>query len=206
MSPKDRWEKLKKGRMCFSCLEPRGVRKLRAFENHINVPKALKCSQCALWSEPNSLAPFSFFCKWKEHGESRASPSEIKDALESYIGRLEKRIVEANILVAVNFMFKANSTIEERRNLEEYGHAVKMFPQTPVIDSETGYRVMCENTAVGMDNVTSGFGEYNLEEVIREYRETASGDELEYILPQTVGRVKVHMLLGIKIQKSIQLF
>ena len=65
---------------------------------------------------------------------------------------------------------------------------------------------MCENTAVGMDNVTSGFGEYNLEEVIREYRETASGDELEYILPQTVGRVKVHMLLGIKIQKSIQLF
>ena len=145
MSPKDRWEKLKKGRMCFSCLEPRGVRKLRAFENHINVPKALKCSQCALWSEPNSLAPFSFFCKWKEHGESRASPSEIKDALESYIARLANGIVEANILMAVNFKFKANSTIEERRNFEESGHVENIFPQAPVIDSETGYRVMCEN-------------------------------------------------------------
>ena len=25
MSPKDRWEKVEKGRMCFSCLEPRGT-------------------------------------------------------------------------------------------------------------------------------------------------------------------------------------
>ena len=49
-----------------------------------------------------------------------------------------------------------------------------------------------------MDNVTSGFVEYNLEEVIREYIETVSGDVLEYILPQTVGGTKVHLLLFIK--------
>ena len=34
-------------------------------------------------------------------------------------------------------------------------------------------------TAVGMDNVTSGFGEYNLEEVIQEYKETTSSIESE---------------------------
>ena len=206
--------------------------------------------------------------------------------MESYIGKLANGIVEANILFAVNFMFKGNSTIEERRNLEESGHAVKMFPQTPVIESETGYRVMYENedicsessesliylmqnlrvgdlncltfyasganthlidgqlarleelqlisnkaialgvigggsirmeygsfrfnlgpgedgkyheiTAVGMDKVSSGFGEYNLQEVIKEYTEIAQGDELEYVLPQTVGGTKVHLLLGIK--------
>ena len=38
-----------------------------------------------------------------------------------------------------------------------------------------------EITAVGMDNVTSGFGEYNLEEMIKEYKESASRVELEYV-------------------------
>ena len=58
-----------------------------------------------------------FFCKPKEHADTRASPSEIKDALEGYIGKLANGIVAANILFAVNFMFKANTTIEEKRNL-----------------------------------------------------------------------------------------
>ena len=55
-----------------------------------------------------------------------------------------------------------------------------------------------EITAVGMDNVTSGFGEYDLEKVIQEYKETASDSESEFTLPQSVGGTKVHLLLGIK--------
>ena len=73
------------------------------------------------------------------------SPSEIKNALESYFGKLANRIVEANILFAVNFMFKANATVEEQRNTEKIGCAVRVFPQAPVIDSETGYRIRCES-------------------------------------------------------------
>ena len=49
-----------------------------------------------------------------------------------------------------------------------------------------------------MDNVTSGFGEYNLEEVIQENKETASSNESEFVLPQSVGGTKVYSLLGIK--------
>ena len=129
---------IRKGRMCFSCLGP----KLRICTNHSKVPKALKCAQCASWSESKSLALFSiFFCKQKEHGEWKAS--EIKSALEKYIGKLANAIVEANILFAVNFMFKGNA-IEYLGNLEESGHRVKTFPQAPVIDSETGHRVLCE--------------------------------------------------------------
>ena len=60
MSPKDRWEKLEKGRICFSCLEPRGT-----CANHSKVPKDLKCVQCALWGEPKILALFRIFCKRK---------------------------------------------------------------------------------------------------------------------------------------------
>ena len=53
-------------------------------------------------------------------------------------------------------------------------------------------------TAIGMDKVTSGFGEYNLEEVIKEHTEFGQGVELKQVLPKTVGGTKVHLLLGIK--------
>ena len=55
-----------------------------------------------------------------------------------------------------------------------------------------------EITAIGMDKVTSGFREYDLEEVIKEYTEFSQGEELEQALPKTVGGTKVHLLLGIK--------
>ena len=48
--------------------------------------------------------------------------------------------------------------------------------------------------AVGMENVTAGFGEYNLKEIAQEFRDTASPTELEYILPETVGGNKVYLL------------
>ena len=165
-------------------------------------------------------------------------------------------------------------------------HAMKEFPQAPVIESETGYRLMCEDkdictesaessiylmqnlrvgdsncltffdsganahlidgrmarqedlqlvssksvalgiigggsikteygsfrfnlgpgedgkyheiTAIGMDSVTAGFGKYDLKEVIKEYRSSATLEELDNILPETVGGSRVHLLLGIK--------
>ena len=87
MSPEDRWERLEKGRMCFSCLKPKGACKARKCTNYTKVPIILKCTLCALWAEPKGLAPFSiFFCKRKEHGDSRASSSELKSALDKYLG------------------------------------------------------------------------------------------------------------------------
>ena len=51
---------------------------------------------------------------------------------------------------------------------------------------------------VRMGNVTAGFNEYNLKEIVQEFKDTASPIELEYVLPETVGGTKVHLLLGIK--------
>ena len=45
--------------------------------------------------ESGTVQPF--FCKCKEHGDSRSSPSEIKSALEMYIGKLANGIAEAII-------------------------------------------------------------------------------------------------------------
>ena len=55
-----------------------------------------------------------------------------------------------------------------------------------------------EITAVRMKNVTAGFGEYNLKEIAQEFKDSASPTEMEYVLPETVGGTKVHLLLGIK--------
>ena len=55
-----------------------------------------------------------------------------------------------------------------------------------------------EVPAVGMKNVTAGFEKYNLEEIGQEIRAPANPTEMDYILTETVGRTKVHLLRGIK--------
>ena len=56
-------------------------------------------------------------------------------------------------------------------------------------------------TAVGMRNVTTGFGKYKLEEIGQEFRFSANSTQMSYILPKTAGGSKVHLLLGVKITR-----
>ena len=53
-------------------------------------------------------------------------------------------------------------------------------------------------TAVGIRNVTVGFGQFDLKKIGQEFRATANPAEMKYILPETVGGTKVHLLLGVK--------
>ena len=79
LSPLDRWEKIEKGRMCFSCLKPRSICKTRNCNNVASVSEILKCTFCASWVVSKRLAPFSiFFCKQKQHGDSRAPLADLK--------------------------------------------------------------------------------------------------------------------------------
>ena len=59
-------------------------------------------------------------------------------------------------------------------------------------------KIYHEITAVGMRNVTAGFGKYDLEEIVQEFRSKANLAEKCYILQKTVGGTKVHLLLGVK--------
>ena len=56
------------------------------------------------------------------------------------------------------------------------------------------YEVVC----VGMDDVTEGFGVYDLSEICKEYREQLGSEAKDVVLPQKVGGSRVHLLLGIK--------
>ena len=55
-----------------------------------------------------------------------------------------------------------------------------------------------EVVCIGMNDVTAGFGSYNLSEITEEYRDQAEGEEKEVPLPEKVGGSRVHLLLGIK--------
>ena len=55
-----------------------------------------------------------------------------------------------------------------------------------------------EIRAVGMDNVTSEFAEYDLNEIGKDFISTSTEQEKDYILPKTVGGSRVHLLLGVK--------
>jgi len=55
-----------------------------------------------------------------------------------------------------------------------------------------------EIVCVGMDDVTAGFGSYDLSDICSEFREQAEDYEKDILLPGRVGGSKVHLLLGIK--------
>ena len=61
-------------------------------------------------------------------------------------------------------------------------------------DNDEYHEIVCN----GMNDVTAGFGSYNLSEISREYREHAEPDEKNEVLPEKVGGSKVQLLLGIK--------
>ena len=51
LSPLDRWEKIEKGRVCYSCLKPKTVCRGRKCNLVGSVPEVLKCAICASWAE-----------------------------------------------------------------------------------------------------------------------------------------------------------
>ena len=61
-------------------------------------------------------------------------------------------------------------------------------------DKDEYHKIVC----IGMNDVTAGFGSYNLSEINREYREHAEPDERNEVLPEKVGGSRVQLLLGIK--------
>ena len=61
LSPLDRWEKIERGRMCYSGFKPKTICKDRKCNHVSSVPEVLKCTICASWAESKGLASFSIF-------------------------------------------------------------------------------------------------------------------------------------------------
>ena len=113
LSPLDRWEKIEKGRMKYSCLKP-------------------KCAICASW-----LASFSiFFCKQKHHGDSRAQLTDLRKELEKYIGKLGSTVVDSKIQFSGNFLFKKTKKVKSTNYKDSCQESSTLSP-APTFDSKT---------------------------------------------------------------------
>ena len=47
-----------------------------------------------------------YFCKHKQHGDSRAQLADLRKELEKYIGKLGSTVVDMKIQFSINFMFR----------------------------------------------------------------------------------------------------
>ena len=87
LTPKERWFKIPRGRICYTCLKPKGpnaVCKTRLCTEEKSVPQALLCAACTPWATAKGWAAFSILmCRKSEHGKDRAKPVEIRKFLEN---------------------------------------------------------------------------------------------------------------------------
>ena len=65
LTPLDRWDKIEKNRMCYSCLKPKTVCKGKKMLKWWSCPELLKCTICVSWAESKGLSPFSIFLQAK---------------------------------------------------------------------------------------------------------------------------------------------
>ena len=97
-NPIERWNKMDKGKLFYSCLCPKDVCSTRRCSQESSVPESLKCHGCALWATSKNLALFSIlFCRNKEHASLRADFKDIKKDLEKYLGKLGTTVADASI-------------------------------------------------------------------------------------------------------------
>ena len=92
LTPKDRWFKIPRGRICYTCLKPKGangVCKTRRCTEEKTIPQVLLCAACTPWAAAKGWASFSILmCRKQEHGKDRPKPAEIRKVLEKYLGKI----------------------------------------------------------------------------------------------------------------------
>ena len=77
MSPEDRWAKIERKRICYTCMQPKGVCTGRRCTSMQKVPAELMCSGCEVDAVAKGWAPLSILlCRKREHALLRAPWSE----------------------------------------------------------------------------------------------------------------------------------
>ena len=128
LSPKNRWFKIPRGRICYTCLKPKGpngVCKVRQCTEKKSVPQALVCIACTQWAAFNIL-----LCRKLEHGMDCPPIAEVSLALEGYLGKIS--VSDDKLRFTANFNYHAFSVSET------------IIPPnicTPSFDSELGIEV-----------------------------------------------------------------
>ena len=94
------------------------------------------------------MSPFSiFFCKQKQHGDSRAQLSDLRKGLEKYIGKLGSTVVDSKIQFSFNYMFQKMKKKKKMMKTKSTCDKVSLLP-APTFYSETGEILKEENLEI----------------------------------------------------------
>ena len=143
LTPKDRWFKIPRGRICYTCLKPKGLNavcKARMFTEEKSVPQVLLCAACTPWATAKGWAAFSILmCRKSEHGKDQAKPADIRKFLEKYLGKIS--IPDNKLSYTANFNYQVFSVAEV---------PIPASTCTPTFDSELGIEVDTASIVVSL--------------------------------------------------------
>ena len=116
LCPKERWNRIERRRVCYTCMKPRDVCKGPKCSNYKKVPEILLCSGCADVADKRGWAPLNIlYCRKVDHKELHAPIAEIKRAWEKYLGKFECRTPEPNIKIKVGITYQAHNVVQKRK-------------------------------------------------------------------------------------------
>ena len=136
LTPKDRWIKIPKGRIFYTCLRPKrlkGVCKTRRCSEEKTISQVLLCAACTPWATAKGWAPFSILmCRKSKHGQDQPKPAEARKLFDKYLGNINTAIADANLSFAVNFSYQVFSVCDL---------PIRPSTSTPTFDSELGLEI-----------------------------------------------------------------
>ena len=136
LTPKDRWIKIPKGRICYTCLKPKGIKgvcKTKRCTEEKTIPQVLLCAPCTPWAAAKGWASLSILmCRKPEHGLDRPKPAEARKFFEKYIGKINTVIADISLSFAVKF----NNQVFSFCDLP-----ITPSTSTPTFDSELGIEI-----------------------------------------------------------------
>ena len=141
-NPAERWSKMDKGKICYSCLSPKNICTTHHCSFEAKILETLKCQGCAPWAPSKNLAPFCILlCRNKEHAKLQASFQDMKKDLEKYLGKLGTTAVDSLIKFAANYTYQVFSLNPRSANALCWAQENFKDKPAPLIDSETGKNV-----------------------------------------------------------------
>ena len=145
MSPDDRWNKIERRRICFTCIQPKSVCNGKRCIVQESVPIGLLCKGCELDAVAKGWAPLNILlCRKKEHAQLRAPWGDIRKDLEKYFGKLSTGSEENSVKVQCNFICNVFTAVKHSDGTEWLncvGKKPKKYKSTPLINSSTGERI-----------------------------------------------------------------
>ena len=107
--PKDRWDKIEKRKVCWTCMKPKDICLGPKCICYKKVLEILICPACKEVADKKSQTPLKIlYCRKTEHKDLRAPILDTKKAWEEYLGKFTCKTPDTDIKISVHFMLQTH--------------------------------------------------------------------------------------------------